>query len=96
MKSLYLQIFLNLSDGFFTKLHIEKYGIGIEANPIMKFMINNFGIYNGLFVPKIIFLSLLIFIYLKDKKKFINSLLYLNIIFGIVFVYHILLWMEVI
>lgn len=51
---------LNLMDASITAVNISRHGIGVEMNPIMAWVITNFG-YTGMFVSKLFFVLVLLY-----------------------------------
>jgi hypothetical protein len=51
---------LNFMDAAATTLNIRKYGVDVEQNPIMKWIVEHFD-YTGMFVMKLFFIGILFF-----------------------------------
>jgi hypothetical protein len=60
-------------DGYFTYIGVKNLGIGIEANPLIIYSIERFGLIIGLIIPKIFAILILIFIMSIVKDIHITS-----------------------
>jgi len=74
----YFLIVLQILDGVFTYIAVDKYGVNVEANPLVKLLIVKYGHLWSLFVLKLLAIIIIIVLSKKaDEYKFIsNSLIF--------------------
>jgi hypothetical protein len=88
----YSLIALQVLDGILTAYAVNKYGVGIEGNPLIRFLITQLGLWSLGFV-KLIAIGFLVFILrnVKGLNSFeFNTLLY--VIFVLYFITVVILW----
>lgn len=63
-----LLLLLSLTDATFTRLNIEKWGIECEWNPVMRYLIETYGVWM-MFVIKAFFGAVLIFLLVRTEEQ---------------------------
>ena len=88
-----LLILLIIYDGLTTFYIMNHYGIELEVNPLIKFLMKNFGIFNGIFYIKLlsgIFLGITTILCIIDKNIKIK-IIYLYSLFGVSIFYSVIM-----
>jgi hypothetical protein len=89
---------LNVMDAFFTAGSVNAYGMEVELNPLMKFLIDEYGIW-CLYAFKIIFIGFLWLMIAKTPEakmsRFVPALWALVGAYSVVVLYGALLWSTV-
>ena len=85
---LVLLLVLQFQDGIMTHSGFHLFGAGIEANPMIRYLIENFGDHVGLVVPKFLGILFLWFIYKTKQADTYNVLT----IMGLTFLSGLYLW----
>lgn len=63
-------MFLQVLDGYFTYIGVKHLGLMVEANPLIIYTIQSFGLTIGLIIPKVFAICILIFIYGVIKERY--------------------------
>jgi Domain of unknown function (DUF5658) len=80
-------IVLNLFDIYSTNILVSKAGLEMELNPLMRSLMNIFGVLPALIIFKSIFISLTIIIFIISKNNKKNRLILIRIFGAITLVY---------
>jgi len=88
---IWLLVVLQFQDGYFTYLGVNQFGILIEANPLIRYLLMQFGNPLGLIIPKAIGLFFIYIIY-KSRKAHLSLSLAITVILNILYTYAFLSW----
>lgn len=61
-------IILQILDGLFTAIGVNRYGVAVEGNPIIRTLMDQFGAFPALAIIKIVAVLLVIFVTLQATK----------------------------
>ena len=67
-----LLVLFQFQDGYWTYLGVSRFGIDAEGNPLIKWLLVEFGVVFGLMLPKLLAFVFIWFIY-TAKTCFLNS-----------------------
>jgi hypothetical protein len=81
-----------IQDGLCTHVGVDRFGIGIEANPLIRCFVDAFGVHAGLALPKLFGLVLIAYILYYEKFSHKTSTLVLLFLVNCFYLYAAINW----